>query len=204
MSRKIKAGAMTAGGSKHCDPASEQGGRSSSGVDRQIERVPIDSVSIDAANVRRHPDRNLAAIKASLAKFGQQTPIIVDARGVVIVGNGRLTAAKQLGWTSIDVLRTSLNGAEAIAYAIADNRTAELAQWDDDALQQQFEALAAQDEELAAATGFDASDFESTEPVIENQGVSWKLIVDCETEQKQAALMERLESEGYPCHPLMS
>lgn len=161
MSRKTKAGATKADGSNRCDPVSEQGGSSSFRVDRQIERVPIDSVSIDAANVRRHPEKNLAAIKASLVKFGQQTPIIIDERGVVIVGNGRLSAAKQLGWTSIDVLRTSLNGAEAIAYAIADNRTSELAEWDEDALAQQLAALQSEDINLLTASGFDVSDVTS-------------------------------------------
>lgn len=158
MSRKTKAGATTADGSKRCDPVSEQGGSSSFRVDRQIERVPIDSVSIDAANVRRHPEKNLTAIKASLVKFGQQTPIIIDERGVVIVGNGRLSAAKQLGWTSIEVLRTSLSGAEAIAYSIADNRTSELAEWDEDALAQQLAALQVEDIGLVTASGFDVSD----------------------------------------------
>jgi hypothetical protein len=204
MTQKSKTRAAKADGSKSSGQANAQGVPISAPDIRQIERVPIDSVNADAGNVRRHPEKNLAAIKASLKQFGQQAPIIVDGNGTVIVGNGRLVAAKQLGWTSIDVIRTTLVGAEAIAYAIADNRTAELAQWDDDALQQQFESLAAQDHELAEATGFDQSYFDVREPIIENAGVSWKLIVDCGTEQQQAALMERLEAEGFSCHPLMS
>ena len=204
MTQKSKTRAAKADGSKSSGQANAQGDPVSASDSRQIERVPIDSVSADAGNVRRHPEKNLAAIKASLKQFGQQAPIIVDGNGTVIVGNGRLVAAKQLGWTSIDVIRTTLVGAEAIAYAIADNRTAELAQWDDEALQQQFESLAAHDQELAEATGFDQSYFDVREPIIENAGVSWKLIVDCGTEQQQAALMERLEAEGFSCHPLMS
>ena len=51
-----------------------------------------------------------------------------------MASNGTVEAARALGWSSIAAVRTSLNGAEAIAFAIADNRTAELAEWDDAAL----------------------------------------------------------------------
>jgi ParB-like chromosome segregation protein Spo0J len=55
----------------------------------------------------------------------------VDAKGIVIAGNGTLTAAQELGWTEIDIVRTQLEGIEATMFAIADNRTAELAEWED-------------------------------------------------------------------------
>jgi len=120
--------------------------------------VSIDSLLLDPANVRKHSARNLDAIKASLVRFGQQKPIIVDADGVVRCGNGTVMAAKSLGWSSIVTVRTHLRGAEATAYAIADNRTAELAEWDEDALAQQLAALQIEDESLAEATGYDAKE----------------------------------------------
>ena len=49
----------------------------------------------------------------------------------MIAGNGTLTAAQELGWTEIDIVRTQLEGIEATMFAIADNRTAELAEWED-------------------------------------------------------------------------
>ncbi|MGQ0802007.1 MAG: hypothetical protein ACT4NL_18070, partial [Pseudomarimonas sp.] len=67
-----------------------------------IRRVPIDSLHQDPANTRLHDERNLAVIKASLTRFGQQTPIVVDERNVIRKGNGTLQAAKALGWTEID------------------------------------------------------------------------------------------------------
>jgi ParB-like chromosome segregation protein Spo0J len=108
-----------------------------------IETVPVGSISPDPANVRRHPERNLEAIKASLRRFGQQTPIVVDQHGIVRKGNGTLAAAVALGWTEIQIVRTSLTGSEATAYAIADNRTGELAEWDLPALSEQLDALIA-------------------------------------------------------------
>ena len=63
-------------------------------------------------------------------------------------------SARELGWQSINIVRTTLKGAEATAFAIADNRTAELAQWDDAALSEVLSALSIEDEDLAEATGF--------------------------------------------------
>lgn len=126
----------------------------------KVETVKIDSLTFDPANVRKHDEKNLAAIKASLNRFGQQKPIVVDANGVVRAGNGTLAAAKALGWKEIRIVRSSLAGSEATAYAIADNRTAELAEWDDDALAQTLAALQIEDDALAEATGFDLSEIE--------------------------------------------
>lgn len=117
--------------------------------------VPISSLTLDPGNLRRHNEANLESIKASLMRWGQQMPLLVDERGVVIAGNGRLMAARALGWDTVQIVRTSLTGADAVAYGIADNRTAELAEWDVEALHKQFEALAAEDATLALATGFD-------------------------------------------------
>jgi DNA modification methylase len=121
----------------------------------QLERIEISKLSNDPANARKHPERNLEAIVASLRRFGQQKPIVIDKSNVVRAGNGTIEAAKQLGWTHIDCVRTSLESSDAIAYAIADNRTSELAEWDDDVLAAQLNGLLADDEELLLAAGFD-------------------------------------------------
>ena len=126
----------------------------------KIERVKIDELTADPANVRKHNEKNISAIKASLKRFGQQKPIVVDADGIVRAGNGTLSAAISLGWSHIDIHRTELRGAEATAYAIADNRTAELAEWDEAALAQQLAGLQIEDEELAESCGFDAGEIE--------------------------------------------
>lgn len=115
-----------------------------------VESVPTDSLHQDPANARRHPERNMAAIKASLARFGQQTPLVVDAHGIVRKGNGTLQAAIELGWDRVDIVRTPLAGSEATAYAIADNRTGELAEWDDTALTETLRALQSEDFDLTA------------------------------------------------------
>ena len=122
------------------------------------ERVKCASLKPDPKNARKHSPRNLDAIKKSLERFGQQRPIVVDAKGVVIAGNGTLEAAKALGWDEIEIVRSTLKGSSATAYAIADNRTAELAEWNDDILAETLAALKVEDEALALVTGFDESE----------------------------------------------
>lgn len=97
----------------------------------KLETVAIDSLSLDPANLRKHSQRNLDAIGASLRRFGQQKPIVVNAQNVVLAGNGTLTAARAIGWKEIKIVRSELAGTQATAFGIADNRSAELAEWDD-------------------------------------------------------------------------
>lgn len=96
----------------------------------KVKKELIASLSYDPANAMGHPDENIEAIKGSLKRFGQQKPIVVDAKGVVRAGNGTLRAAIALGWTDIVVTRSDLTGSELTAYALADNRTSQLGQWD--------------------------------------------------------------------------
>jgi hypothetical protein len=95
-----------------------------------VESVAIAGLVQDPANARKHGEKNLDAIKGSLARFGQQKPIVVNKENVIIAGNGTLLAAKALGWEHINIVRTELSGADLVAYGLADNKTAELADWD--------------------------------------------------------------------------
>ena len=76
----------------------------------RIERVPLDDIRPDPANVRLHGERNLASIQGSLVRFGQQKPIVVDPQGVIRAGNGTYHAARALGWKEIEVVRSGLEG----------------------------------------------------------------------------------------------
>ena len=125
----------------------------------QIEKRQIENLAYDPNNARTHNQKNLDAIKGSLAKFGQQKPIVVDSSNVVIAGNGTLQAAKELGWSEIDVVVTSLDKFDKTAFALADNRTAELAEWDGLTLEKSLQALKGVDFDISDI-GFDDFDFE--------------------------------------------
>lgn len=104
--------------------------------------VPIDELHEDPGNVRVHPDRNLATIEASLRQFGQQKPIVVDPDGKIVAGNGTYRAALMLGATEIAAVPFTEPPVRATAYALADNRSAELAAWDTRGLGEAFAMLA--------------------------------------------------------------
>ena len=171
----------------------------------KIEKLSISSLSLDPSNVRKHSKKNLEAIKASLRKFGQQKPIVVDAKGIVIAGNGTLTAAQELGWTDIQIVRTELAGVEATAFAIADNRTAELAEWDE-TLGEVLVALAANDFDLNEI-GFDQSELSKliSEDELNEQKKSveiqsaFEVIAELENEKQQKLAYDLLTEKGFKC-----
>ncbi len=123
----------------------------------KIEQISVDKLSTDPKNARKHDAKNIAAIKGSLTKFGQQKPIVVSADGIVVAGNGTLEAARALGWPTIAAHRTELTGADLTAYALADNRSGELAEWDAGVLGGLLTDLLAIDFDLGAI-GFDEED----------------------------------------------
>lgn len=111
--------------------------------------VPCGGLVLDPANARKHGAPNLEAIKGSLAAYGQRKPLVVNRRTrTVIAGNGTLEAARALGWTHVAVVFTDDDPVTAAGFAIADNRTAELAEWDAEALGRLLQEVQVEDERL--------------------------------------------------------
>jgi ParB-like chromosome segregation protein Spo0J len=124
----------------------------------QIESIEIGKLVFDPSNARKHNNKNIDAIKGSLAKFGQQKPIVIDDKNIILAGNGTVAAAKELGWKTINAVRSNLTSeVQKTAFAIADNRTAELAEWDDGVLAQHLLSLKAEEFDLIDI-GFDDFD----------------------------------------------
>jgi DNA modification methylase len=124
------------------------------------KRVPVDSLHLDPANARLHPDENLDAIAGSLRRFGQAEPLIVQAgTGRVVGGNGRLVVMKKLGWVECDVVELDIDDLTATALGIALNRTAETAAWDETNLVKLLEELKAED--ALEGVGFDNEDIDA-------------------------------------------
>jgi hypothetical protein len=115
--------------------------------DLKPRSVAIDELRSDPGNARLHDERNVGAIARSLERFGQRRPLVV-ARGAggalyVVAGNGTLEAARSLEWPSLLVTEVPADwdADKARAYALADNRTAELTEWDEDAIRTRGEVL---------------------------------------------------------------
>lgn len=118
---------------------------------------PVKSLKEDPKNARTHRELDLATLAKSLNKFGQQKPIVALADGTVIAGNGTLAAVRDvLKWTHIAVVTfDDADEAKARAFALADNRTAELSSWDFDALSASLRELP---NELMIDVGFSAKE----------------------------------------------
>lgn len=106
----------------------------------KIETLPIEKLVFDPNNARKHSDENLSAIATSLKQFGQRKPVVVTAENLIVAGNGTVEAAFLIGLTDVDVVRVPKNWTpdQVKAFALADNRTAELAQWDGQVLSAQL------------------------------------------------------------------
>jgi len=144
----------------NCPPTAKGGKGGPSYIAEQLWplAVPIDTLSPDPSNARKHGEKNMAAIRASLSRFGQRAPIVVQRQGMVIrAGNGRWLAAKAMGWTQIAAVVVDDSSIDAVAFAIADNRTAELAEWDTEVLASLLDTMGEDD---LSATGFDRADLD--------------------------------------------
>ncbi len=130
--------------------------------------LQLDELISDPANARKHSPENLEAIEQSLRRFGPARSIVIDKDGIVRAGNGTLEAAKAAGIKSVRVvqasdeelvavLRNDWSDSEAAGYAIADNRAAELAEWDDDVLRKTLASLKADTDadDILESLGFD-------------------------------------------------
>ena len=134
-----------------------------------IKKAAVSQLTLDPANARKHSKRNLDAIAASLLKFGQRKPLVVH-RGVVIAGNGTLEAARSLNWQEINITEVpedwDLDTAKA--YALTDNRTAELAEWNESELAKQLLDLQDKDWNITEL-GFEVPALSDIEPSDEDE-----------------------------------
>ena len=102
----------------------------------------IEELKPDPANPRRHSNKQIRQIANSIKSFGFNAPIAVDRDDKVVSGHGRLLACRLLGWTEVPTLLLDrLSPAQARAFMLADNRLAELADWDDRLLAQHLKEL---------------------------------------------------------------
>lgn len=92
--------------------------------------IPIDDIKPSKLNIRRHNRNSLDALIKSLQAYGQRKPIIVNAATKTIeAGNGLWLAAKELEWESIAVVMVEDNPEQAGGFAIIDNQSALLSEW---------------------------------------------------------------------------
>ncbi|MBL6081489.1 site-specific DNA-methyltransferase [Belnapia sp. T18] len=95
-----------------------------------------------ANNARTHSPEQVAQIAASIAEFGFTAPVLVDDRGVLVAGHGRVLAARTLGLDVVPAIRLGhLSEAQLRAYRLADNQLALNAGWNEGLLSQELRGL---------------------------------------------------------------
>ena len=135
----------------------------------------IGDLTPDPRNARKHGERNIGQIERSLEAYGAARSIVVDETGRILAGNGLVEAAANVGIEAvrtvesngneiIAVVRRGLTEEQKLGLAIADNRTAELADWNTDVLKELGEEIDLTKfwsaDELAALLGEDAESIE--------------------------------------------
>lgn len=183
-------------------------------VSQQFEIVPIDSVRPHPRNPRAG---DTAIIRDSIDINGWYGAIIVqESTGYILAGNHRYKAALQNGATMIPSIRISVTDEEAVRILLADNRTSDVATYDEELLSNFLSELSMTPLGLQG-TGFDdnalaemlheLSSAEGNEvaPDQSNQlADKFEIVVVCASEVDQRDLLERLSLEGFACRALVS
>jgi DNA modification methylase len=118
----------------------------------------IDELRENPGNARVHSGKQIADIARLIKRFGWTNPVLISADDIIVAGHGRVAAARKLGMAEAPTICLShLNADELRAYALADNRIAEQATWDNELLSIDFQYLTEIDFDLTL-TGFEMAE----------------------------------------------
>ena len=111
-------------------------------------------------NNPRNNDDAAAAVARSIKEFGFKVPVIIDKNNVIVAGHTRLKAAMLLNLESVPcIVADDLSDEQIKAFRLADNKVAELATWDFEALEKELKDLKDMDLDFDMADfGFDSSE----------------------------------------------
>lgn len=164
----------------------------------QIIEKRLDELTPYAKNPRKN-DAAVKPVMESIKKFGFKVPIVVDKDGVIVTGHTRYKAAKKLSMETVPcVVADDLTPKEIKAFRLADNKVAEVAEWDFGLLSSELDDLFDFDME---AFGFEEA--EEKEERSERKEVSleekYQIIVDCVDEFDAGEKYEKIMECGIEC-----
>jgi hypothetical protein len=107
-----------------------------------IERRAVADLKPNANNPRKHSEAQIEQIAASIREWGWTQPILIDPKGGVLAGHGRLQAAQLLGVVEVPVIvAAGWTKAQKQAYLLADNQISANSEWDENLLAVQLGEL---------------------------------------------------------------
>ena len=131
----------------------------------EIIKLNINEVIPYPDNPRKN-DNAVDAVAESIKQCGYCSPIVIDEDNVILAGHTRLKALKKLKWKEVECVRKAgLTEEQKQKYRILDNKTAEIAEWDFDLLEQELKDLDFGDFDF----GFDMSAFEEPQEIVEDE-----------------------------------
>lgn len=129
-------------------------------IAKRYELIEIDKIVPSATNPKIHDKNQIAQIRASFREFGVISPCVVDDEYNLLVGHGRLEAARQEGMKEINcVIVEGLTEAQKKGYLLVDNKLTENSPWDEELLMLNISELEGMDFDLDLL-GFDASEID--------------------------------------------
>lgn len=126
-------------------------------ADLETLSVPVDDLHQLPGNPRKG---DVDAVAKSLETFGQLKPIVARRDGTIVAGNHTWAAARKLGWDRIAVVWIDVDDSTAQAFALADNRTAELGSYDEELLARLVAEVHSVDPDMLEATGWSGKDLQ--------------------------------------------
>jgi len=107
-----------------------------------VEHVDINFLKTYSNNPRKHPEKQIVKLMASISEFGIALPILVDVEHVIIAGAAVVEAARRLGFLKLPIIvADQWSNSQVRAYRLASNRLAELSSWDEDLLAIELSAI---------------------------------------------------------------
>lgn len=130
-----------------------------------VEMRPTAELKPSSRKTRLHPAKQVQQLAASISTFGFVVPLVVDEEGTILAGHGRYLAAQRLGRDEVPIVRVAhLTPERKRAFALADNRLAELSNWDEDILVVELKELSSLDLDFnVEVTGFETVDLDRLE-----------------------------------------
>jgi ParB family transcriptional regulator, chromosome partitioning protein len=114
-------------------------------------------------NNKKHPEKQIEKIVASIKEYGFKNPVLIDKNDVIISGHGRTLAAERIGMQEVPCIDCSdLNAKQVKALRLMDNKSAELAEWDFDNIKAELEELKLEEFDIDL-TGFEMADISGVE-----------------------------------------